>query len=161
MRLGGLGGLAVALGALLAASPASAAELLRKNVSAGSAVDRSCTERKLSGGSGYAQQTVVMPAPGAVTARLTAASGDWDLSVFEADSGQVVAGSAYRGSREVAPGGPAGDLDALLRAARGHDPLGQAGVRRPRRAPLAGPSERLPHSPLGRAGRAIPSRTRC
>jgi Zinc carboxypeptidase len=104
MRFGGFGGLAVALGALLAASPAFGAELLRKNVSAGSAVDRSCTERKLSGGSGYAQQTVVMPAPGAVTARLSAASGDWDLAVLEADTGQVVAGSAYRGSREVASG---------------------------------------------------------
>jgi Zinc carboxypeptidase len=86
------------------AAPASAADLVRKNVSAASAVDRSCTERKLTGGGGYAQQTVLMPAAGAVVARLTAASGDWDLAVFEADTGQVVAGSAYSGSREVASG---------------------------------------------------------
>jgi hypothetical protein len=92
------------LGALAATSPAAAAELLRKNVSAASAVDRSCTERQLSGGSGYVQETVVMPAAGAVEARLSAASGDWDLAVFEADTGQVVAGSAYQGSRELASG---------------------------------------------------------
>jgi Zinc carboxypeptidase len=90
--------------AIASASPAAAAELLRTNVSAGSAVDRSCTERQLSGGSGYAQRTVIMPTAGAVTARLTAASGDWDVAVFEAGNGQVVAGSAYRGAREIASG---------------------------------------------------------
>ncbi|MGH2713223.1 MAG: M14 family metallopeptidase [Thermoleophilaceae bacterium] len=93
------GVLAVAL-----AAPASAEVLLSKQVSAGSAVDRSCTERKLSGGSGFAQESVTMPTAGSVTARLNAAGGDWDVSVFEADTGQVVAGSAYRGSREVASG---------------------------------------------------------
>jgi hypothetical protein len=90
--------------AAVAAAPASAAGLLSKQVSAGSAVDRSCTERTLSGGSGYAQETVTTPSAGAVTARLNAAGGDWDLAVLEADTGQVVAGSAYRGSREVATG---------------------------------------------------------
>ena len=45
-----------------------------------------------------------MPSAGSVTARLNAAGGDWDLAVLEADSGQVVAGSAYRGGREVATG---------------------------------------------------------
>jgi Zinc carboxypeptidase len=95
----------MALGALLAlASPAAATPLLSKTVSAASAVERSCAERSLSGGSGYARETVTMPAAGAVTARLNAAAGDWDVAVFEADTGQVVAGSAYRGSREVASG---------------------------------------------------------
>ena len=83
----------MALGALLAAGPASASQLLSKEVSAGSAVDRSCTERQLSGGSGFSQVSVTMPAPGYVTARMNAPSGDWDVSVFEADIGQVVAGS--------------------------------------------------------------------
>jgi Zinc carboxypeptidase len=105
MKSGKVGSLAVVLVAFLAASaPASAAELLRANVGTANAVDRSCAERKLNGGSGYAQRTVVMPVPGAVEARLTAAEGDWDLAVFEADTGQVVAGSAYRGAREVASG---------------------------------------------------------
>jgi Zinc carboxypeptidase len=94
----------IAVGACAGAGPASAAELLRANTAVPSAVERSCTERKLVGGEGYAQRTVVMPAAGAVAARLTAAGGDWDLAVFEADGGQVVAGSAYRGAREVASG---------------------------------------------------------
>ena len=45
-----------------------------------------------------------MPAAGSVTATLDAAGGDWDLSIIEADSGQVVGGSAYRGGHEVASG---------------------------------------------------------
>ena len=94
----------IAVGAGAGASPASAAELLSTDVTAGGAVDRSCTERRPAGGEGYAQRTVVMPTAGAVAARLTAAEGDWDLAVFEADSGQVVAGSAYRGARELASG---------------------------------------------------------
>ena len=93
----------LAMGAV-AAGPASAADLLRTDVTVPSAVDRSCTERELAGGEGYAQRTVVMPTAGAVAARLTAPEGDWDVALFEADTGQVVAGSAYRGSRELASG---------------------------------------------------------
>jgi Zinc carboxypeptidase len=92
------------VGALAAAIPASAAGLLSKQVSAGQAVDRSCTAKRLSDGDGYAHDTVTMPSAGSVTARLTAAGGDWDVAVFEADTGQVVAGSGYRGSDEVATG---------------------------------------------------------
>ena len=92
------------LGLTAAATQASAAALLSKQVSAASAVDRSCTAGKLSSGAGYAQESVTMPSAGSVSARLTAAGGDWDLAVFEADSGQAVAGSAYRGSRELASG---------------------------------------------------------
>src|SRR5918992_110626 len=92
------------LGALAAAVPASAATLLSKQVGAGQAVDRSCTAERLSSGSGYSQSTVTMPTAGAVTARLSAAGGDWDVAVFEADSGQTVAGSAYSGARELASG---------------------------------------------------------
>ncbi len=92
------------LGTLGFASSASAASLLTGPVSTGAAVDRSCAQSRLSSGAGYVQKTVTMPSPGAVTARLDAAGGDWDLAVFEADTGQVVAGSAYGGSREVAAG---------------------------------------------------------
>jgi hypothetical protein len=94
-----------ALVALLAmASPASAMDLLRKDVIVGSAVERSCTDAKLGSGAGYVQQAVTMPVAGSLVARLTAASGDWDVAVFEADSGETVAGSASRGSRELASG---------------------------------------------------------
>jgi hypothetical protein len=92
------------LGALAAAVPASAASLLSKQVSAGQAVDRSCTAERLSSGSGFSQDTVTMPSAGAVTATLDAAGGDWDLAVFDAATGETVAGSAYSGSAEVASG---------------------------------------------------------
>ncbi len=85
------------------AAPASAAELLSQTVSAASAVDKSCTGGQRSG-AGVAQKRVTMPSSGAVTARLTAASGDWDLAVIDATGGRVVAGSAYSGAREVASG---------------------------------------------------------
>jgi hypothetical protein len=105
MGSGRLGGVVVVVGALLAgAAPASAGDLLRKDVTAASAVDRSCTQGKLAGGAGYAQETVTMPAAGSVVARLAAASGDWDVAIFKADTGAVVAGSASRGARELAAG---------------------------------------------------------
>ena len=85
------------------AAPASAAELLSQTVSAASAVDKSCTDGQRSG-AGVAQKRVTMPSAGAVTARLTAASGDWDLAVINATGGRVVAGSAYSGATEVASG---------------------------------------------------------
>jgi Zinc carboxypeptidase len=103
MRLRTLMVLVIAIGAV-AASPASAAELLRTDVTVPSAAARSCTERQMAGGEGYTQRTVVMPTAGSVAARLTAAQGDWDLAVFEADTGQVVAGSTFRGARELASG---------------------------------------------------------
>src|SRR5688572_14867914 len=103
MRSGRWVGLVVALGALFVAAPASAAELLSQTVSAASAVDKSCTDGQRSG-AGVAQKRVTMPSAGAVTARLTAASGDWDLAVINATGGRVVAGSAYRGASEVASG---------------------------------------------------------
>jgi Zinc carboxypeptidase len=118
----------LALGALVVATPASAAELLRKNVSAGSSLDRSCTGGKLSGGSGYAQETVRMPAAGAVVARLTAGGGDWDLAVFEADTGQVVAGSAYGGSREVASGYAIAGEQLVVQACRLSGSASSAGL---------------------------------
>jgi Zinc carboxypeptidase len=85
------------------AAPASAAELLSQTVSAASAVDKSCTGWQRTG-AGVAQQRVAMPVASTVTARLTAASGDWDLALVDAASGRLVAGSAYRGSTEVASG---------------------------------------------------------
>ena len=94
MRSGAVA-LALALSVFLAgACPAYATDLLRKDVAVGSAVERSCTANKLSGGSGYIQETVTMPVYGSVVANLMAASGDWDVAIFKADGGQVVAGSA-------------------------------------------------------------------
>jgi hypothetical protein len=127
MRLRTLVVVALAI-AVFAASPASAAELLRTDVAVPSAAERSCTERKPAGGEGYTQRTVVMPTAGAVTARLTAAQGDWDLAVFEADTGQVVAGSAYRGARELASGYAIAGERLVVQACRLSGGASSAGV---------------------------------
>jgi hypothetical protein len=106
------------LGVLAASGSASAAGLLTQQVSAAQAVDRSCTAKQLTDGAGYAQQTVTMPAAGSVTATLDASGGDWDLAVFDAADGRVVAGSAYRGSREVASGFATKGSELVVQACR-------------------------------------------
>ncbi|HEV3377081.1 MAG TPA: M14 family metallopeptidase [Thermoleophilaceae bacterium] len=106
------------LGVLAASGSASAAALLTQQVSAAQAVDRSCTAKQLTEGAGYAQQTVAMPAAGSVTATLDASGGDWDLAVFDAADGRVVAGSAYRGSREVASGFATQGSELVVQACR-------------------------------------------
>jgi Zinc carboxypeptidase len=96
----GIASLAIgAAGGALLASSAQAA-----TIAAPTAVDRSCTAKLLTSGAGYVQQTVAAPSVGTVTARLDGGAGDWDLAVFDKVTGRLVAGSAYRGSREVASG---------------------------------------------------------
>jgi Zinc carboxypeptidase len=117
MRFGGIGA-AVALVVLFAAAtPASAAGLLSHTVSAASAVDKSCTSGERSG-TGVARRSVTMPAGGEVTARLTAASGDWDLAIVDPSDGRVVAGSAYSGASEVASGFAAVGNNLVVQACR-------------------------------------------
>ena len=117
MRSGRLVGLAAVLVALFAAAPASAAELLSDTVAAASAVDKSCTGGERSG-AGVAQKRFTMPAGGEVTARLSAASGDWDLAIIDPSDGRVVAGSAYSAADEVASGFAAVGNDLLVQACR-------------------------------------------
>ena len=90
--------------ALLAAggSQASAAEVLSTDVTAKEAVARSCIDHELNGGRGYAQRSVTAPDSGWITARLTAASGDWDVALFDQATGRRVAGSAFFGANEIA-----------------------------------------------------------
>lgn len=119
MKQGRLGvGLVVALAALAGAGPASASELLSRTVSVASAVDRSCTERRLAAGAGYAQAAAAMPAAGAVSARLSGAGGDWDLAVFDAATGDVIAGSAYAGANELASGFAVAGTRMVVQACR-------------------------------------------
>jgi hypothetical protein len=117
MTSGRLVGLAIALLALVTAAPASAGDLLTQTVSAASAVDKSCTSGERSG-AGVAQKRVTMPAGGEVTARLSAASGDWDLAIIDPSDHRVVAGSAYRGAVEVASGFAAVGNDLIVQACR-------------------------------------------
>ncbi len=124
-----LGAVALGLGVFLAgACPAYAADLLRKDVVVGSAVERSCTAGKLSGGTGYVQQSVTMPVSGAVTANLMAASGDWDVAIFKADNGQVVAGSSSRGARELAEGYSVAGQKLVVQACRLSGSASSAGL---------------------------------
>ena len=59
-----------------------------------------------------------MPAGGEVTARLTAASGDWDLAVIDPSDHRLVAGSAYSGATEVASGFAAIGNSLIVQACR-------------------------------------------
>ncbi len=101
-----------------AAAPAAASELLSTDVSVADAVKRSCIERPVDGGQGYATRSVTAPAAGSVTAHLEAPSGDWDLAVFDADTGRRITGSAYFGASEVANGLVAGGQRLTLQVCR-------------------------------------------
>jgi hypothetical protein len=117
MRSGRLIGPAVVLALLVGATPASGADLLSQTVSAASAVDKSCTTGARSG-AGVAQKRVTMPAGGEIVARLTAASGDWDLAIVDPSDHRLVAGSAYSGASEVASGFAAIGNDLIVQACR-------------------------------------------
>jgi hypothetical protein len=104
---------AAALALALAAAPASAA-----TISSPTAVDRSCTSKLLQSGTGYVQRSIVAAGAGTVTARLDGGAGDWDLAVFDTLTGRLVAGSAYRGSRELAAGFVPGAATLTVQACR-------------------------------------------
>ena len=90
--------------AALTPAAAEARDLLSTSVSAPRNEDRSCTS-KLLGGVAQPAKTFTSPAGGWITARLEGdGPGDWDLAVFEPETGRRVAGSASSGSDEVAQG---------------------------------------------------------
>lgn len=82
------------------------------------AVPRDCSAGLLQGGSGYATRNVTPAALGQVTARLEAASGDWDVAMYDKASGMRVAGSAYFGASEVAEGFAGGGREIVVQACR-------------------------------------------
>jgi hypothetical protein len=86
-----------------AAAPATA-DAFSTKVTANDAVARDCIAEQLQPGEGIAHRSVTAPASGWVEARLEAASGDWDLAVFDAATGRRVAGSTFLGASEVAAG---------------------------------------------------------
>ena len=101
-RLPALGlGLLILL--LVLPRPASAAELLSERVTAGQAVDSSCIDA-LRSGAGVVRRNFTAPTTGALTARLRASAGDWDVAVFRTAGGPAVAGAAGLGAAEVAGG---------------------------------------------------------
>ena len=114
------------LGTLLVAgtpaSEAGARDFLSRTVTVSDAVDRSCTQPR--SGAGVETLRVSSPALGnasftEIEARLRGSRGsDWDLAILDADSGRVVAASAFRGSREVANSYLLSDADLIVQACR-------------------------------------------
>jgi hypothetical protein len=90
-----------ALAALLALAPA-AAEARTTTVTAPDGA-RGCTADRLADAEG-ARTAFTAPRLSYLSARLTAASGDWDLGVFDARSGRRVAAAAGVGATELAQG---------------------------------------------------------
>lgn len=88
---------------LVSVTQAHAMEVLRETVAAAKAVERDCTRQQLPGAPGVVRKELRVPASGWVSARLRG-GGDWDLAVFDLESGRLVAGSGSAGSSEVASG---------------------------------------------------------
>jgi hypothetical protein len=82
------------------AAPASAARLLSETVSIDRAQMGSCIDRP--GGEGTVQRSLTAPASGWLTARLEAGDGDWDVSVFDAETGEQLGGGASPLAKELA-----------------------------------------------------------
>jgi len=81
-------------GAVVPAAPPDV--LLR----ADDAVARSCSQRLLIAGDGVAHHELVAPAREALTVRLDGSGGDWDLAVFDRDSGRQLGASSHFGAVE-------------------------------------------------------------
>jgi subtilisin-like proprotein convertase family protein len=88
----------------VAAAPAQAKTLFSTTVTVPQAVKRVCFARNAEGEAGVVTRGVRAPFAGMIRVRLTAASGDWDLGVFDAKTGRNVAASAHFQARELADG---------------------------------------------------------
>ena len=89
---------------LILAAPSQAKPLLSTTVTAPDAVDRTCFAREVAAGPGIVKRSVTSPGYGLIKVRLAAASGNWELGVFDGRSGAHVASSAHYGARELAEG---------------------------------------------------------
>jgi hypothetical protein len=120
-RVRGAIGAALAFGlALVPASGASAAPLLDgQRASAAGTSSSSCFAGDLSSAPGVDARQVSLPGPGLLRASLTGAdSADWDLAVLDRATGRVIAGSAQRGSSELAEGFVIEAKEAVVQACR-------------------------------------------
>ena len=102
-----------ALAALALAAPAQATDLFDTSVTSAEAGKRVCHARPAEGAAGVAVKRVTAPVRGTLRAELSAASGDWDLGVFDARTGDYVAGAGGPGPAEVASG-PVTEGQALI-----------------------------------------------
>ena len=91
---------AVACVACLALAPAAEAATLRAERS----FDRDCSAAPRPHAAGVASERVAAPGTSMVSARLRQAGGNWNLAVFDADSGALVAASSFADGNEIAQG---------------------------------------------------------
>ena len=89
--------------ALFAAAPAGAATVVQQTASTSGTIGGSCTDH-LRSGAGTFSETFTSPSLGFLHATLSGGSGDWDLAIFNSDSGKIVAGGATSLADEVAGG---------------------------------------------------------
>src|SRR5215212_3170053 len=108
--------LALATGLTLL-SGVSAHAAVSQKVTSGTAVARSCHAQYVNGAAGTQSVTTTAPDTGLIRARL-AGTGDWDLGVFDANSGRFVAGSASFSSTELAEGFVKGGQKLVVQACR-------------------------------------------
>jgi hypothetical protein len=94
----------LALASAPQAAQARTRALVDTTVTAPRNEDRDCTTRLLHGAA-QPTTTLTAPAGGWITARLEGSGpGDWDLAIFEPETGRLVAGSAEFGDVETAQG---------------------------------------------------------
>ncbi len=99
-------------------TPASAASLLSTGLEVPGTTTAVCHE-SLATGAGFTRRELRMaPASGSVAAVLRAASGDWDVAVFDKRTGRAVAGAAGFGPSEVAGGFVGGGRELIVQACR-------------------------------------------
>ena len=116
--------LSLLLGSLLAAlalalpQVANAEELVASGFDAASSGVTDCTSGPKPASDSVAIRDTAAPGLGSVEARLSSASGDWDLAVFDKATGRVVAASVYPGSEEIASGYVAAPTDLIVQACR-------------------------------------------
>jgi hypothetical protein len=109
--------------AALALTWSTAADARATTLKVPVAVDRDCTG-SAAPGPGIVTKNLRAPSLATVEARLFASDGDWDLAIVDRAAGRVVAGSATRGSQELAAGYARAGQRLAVRACRrsGSDP---------------------------------------
>jgi hypothetical protein len=111
---------AAVLGACLVAAPAAAGagDTTTATVTAKRATTATCHVRPLASGASVRTTPYTAPRTGLLRAALSSAAGDWDLAVFDAGSGRLVAAGAAPGSVEIAEGVVAAGERLVVQACR-------------------------------------------
>lgn len=98
-------------------------------VTASQASDRTCVDGKRTDAA-VGSQVVSTSGVSAISAELENAGGNWDLAVIDADSGDVIAGSAFADGDEIAQGFSPAPGELIVQACRrtGSDPTADLSI---------------------------------